>query len=361
MKDKTAYWVWLSSALGPCSAKLSELLREFDYVEDIYAARSSAGLSALLNPAEFKAAREGGLEDARATIESCASAGVRVVCYNDSEYPERLRQTRYPPTVLYVSGDVNALNSDCVAGVGARSSTKYGRDAVKSVCEPLARAGLTLVSGLAHGIDAEVHRVSLESGARTIAVLGTAIDDTYPRDHSRLRAEIERGGGAVVSEYPPGTRWNRGLFPMRNRIISGLSRAVIVIEAAKKSGTMITAGWALDDGRDVLAVPGSIFALNCEGTNRLIKQGAYPVTRADDVFAVLGIDPPRDKTAAAEDESADISPRGKEILAALRDGELGLDELALKTSLAPAELLAELTELEITGAVTALPGPKYSV
>ena len=292
MNDKAKYWVWLSAVLGPCSAKLLELLRTFDYVEEIYSARASVELAGMLTANEFKAARAGDLAAAERVIESCDNIGARVLCYNDEEYPERLRMTRYPPTVLYVTGDVKALSGDCVAGVGARRSTRYGRDAVKAICSPLARAGLTLVSGLARGIDAEVHRAALENGARTVAVLGTAIDDTFPHDHGELRAEIEGRGGCTVSEYPPVSKWNKSSFPMRNRIISGLSRAVIVFEAAKKSGTMITANWALDDGREVFAVPGGIFSESCEGTNRLIKQGAYPATCAADVLAVLGIAAP---------------------------------------------------------------------
>lgn len=353
------YWVWLAEAIGPCSPSLVSLLREFTYIEDIYENRNTSAAGMNLKPTEFKRMRSTTLERAQSIIDAAANCGARIITYNDDAYPARLRATHFPPTVLYVTGSAKALDTDCVAGVGARGSTRYGREAAQRICTGLAQSGLTLVSGLAHGIDAEVHRAALASGAPTVAVLGTAIDDTYPRDHKNLRGEIEAAGGVVVSEYPPGTRWNRGMFPMRNRIISGLSRAVIVFEAAKKSGTMITANWALDDGREVFAVPGSIFAETSEGTNRLIKQGAYPATSAADVLSVLGIDEPA-RQKPQPDETPEITGEGKKILAAVRDCELTLDEIADKAGIMPMDLLAELTELEMDGRITVLPGPKYT-
>lgn len=352
------YWVWLAEAIGPCSPSLIPLLREFTYIEDIYENRNSTIMGMNLRAVEYKRMRLTELSRAHEIIEQAGELGVDIICYSDETYPARLRATHFPPTVLYVTGNVKSLNADCVAGVGARGSTRYGREAAQKLCMGLAKSGLTLVSGLAHGIDSEVHRAALANNAPTIAVLGTAIDDTYPRDHIKLRRDIESAGGAVVSEYPPGTRWNRGMFPMRNRIISGLSRAVIVFEAAKKSGTMITANWALDDGREVFAVPGSIFAETSEGTNRLIKQGAYPATCAADVLSVLGIDEPDEEKQ--HEEQQELTRNGKKILAAVKDAELTLDDLAQKTGISPMDLLAELTELEMDGVLTVLPGPKYT-
>ncbi|MDO4565927.1 MAG: DNA-processing protein DprA [Oscillospiraceae bacterium] len=361
MSEKLIYWLWLSLALGPCSGRLLSLLDRFAYIEEIYESRESAALASLLDAAEFSRVRKTPLERARRLYEFCGEKGIGVLPYSSPQYPERLRQTRYPPVLLYYTGSVSALCTDSLAGVGARNATRYGRDAVKKICAPLARAGLTLVSGLARGIDSEVHRTALAEKALTVAVLGTAIDTTSPRNHEELRFEIERSGGCVVSEYAPGTESFKGAFPLRNRLISGLARAVLVFEAAKRSGTMITANWALDDGREVIAVPGSIFAPNCEGTNRLIKQGAQVADCAEDVASLLDIKLPDETALKPETKESPVSPEAQKILKALSEGELTLDELAERTKLPPAKLLSELTELELDGALNSLPGPKYAL
>ncbi len=355
--DAIVYWVWLYFALGACSERYKRLLRECDDISEIYDSRDTSELAALLTPAEFRAANRVALSDARELIERCEAKGIRALCADDPEYPELLRITRIPPAVIFVSGDVSALRGNCVAGVGARRATKYGRDSVRRTFTPLAQNGVTLVSGMAYGIDAEVHLTALENAAKTIAVLGTPIDVTYPESHGKLRERIEQNG-CVVSEYAPGTPIHKGMFPQRNRIISGLSRAVVVFEAAKKSGTMITANWALDDGRDVFAVPGSIFTPTCEGTNYLIKQGAFPLTEAQDLFDALHMN----VSAQTEIKLPEtLTGAKKKIYDALCGGEAMLDELCAKTGLPAHELLASLCEMEMDSIVSSLAGGRYAI
>lgn len=363
-EDKRVLWLWLHAVLGPCTALLKPLLSEYDHIETIYERRETADLAARLGAAEYKRAREISLDDCARTLEHCQRENIAVLCYSDKDYPERLRATHFPPTLLFVTGDIAALNRPlAVAGVGARYCTQYGRDAVSHICVPLAKAGIALVSGLAHGIDAEVHRAALKNSGPTVAVMGTPIDHTYPAQHAGLRRDIEQGGGAVVSEYAPGYEYNRGLFPQRNRIISGLSRAVIIFEAARKSGTMITANWALDDGRDVFAVPGSIFAPQSEGTNLLLRQGAMPATSAVEVLEALDLRSSGYEQLMLEEAAPapQLSTQQQKIYDVLERGECTVDVLSDCTGFAPHVLLAELTAMEIDGAVLARGGAKYAI
>lgn len=363
MEDKRILWLWLHEVLGPCNGKFTELIKEYEYIETIYEMRETAQMSMKLSPAEYKRARECTLDACRELLDYCERGGIAVIGYAADAYPARLRATRYPPVLLFVTGEPAALNQPlAVAGVGARFSTRYGREAVQHICTPLARAGVVLVSGMAYGIDAEVHKAALAQGAPTVAVLGTPIDVTYPAQHDALRKQIEQGGGAVVSEYAPGSRTLKSMFAQRNRIIAGLARAVVIFEAAKKSGTMITATWALDDGRDVFAVPGSILSTHSEGTNYLIKQGAGVATSAWDIVEVLDLHEAEFEQLTLEQAPpTELNANQQKICDALEQGELTLDAIADETSLAPHQLLAELTDLEIDGVIESLGGSRYAL
>lgn len=359
------YWLWLYHVLGPCNAKFMDLLATFETAENIYEARREPELLLRLSPGEREAVERTSLDSAEKQAAACRGAGYEMVSYGTAHYPLRLCNTRIPPMILFVSGQVDALEPVfAVAGVGARFSTEYGRAAVKHICTPLARAGVTLISGMALGIDAEVHRAAMMDGASTIAVLGTAIDVTYPAAHRKLRADIEQHG-AVVSEYPPDAEGHRAMFAQRNRIISGLAQAVIVFEAARKSGTMITASWAKEDGRKVFSVPGSILSPHSEGTNILIKQGVAPVLEAGDIFEALHIkmdqpETPEQLAWPAKAGIAGLSEVQRRIYNALGEGEQLVDELAARVKLAPYEVLAELTELEMEGLVVSQGGSRYA-
>ncbi len=362
--EQRACRLWLHLVLAPCNDRFRAIIRSFDSVEDIYENRRNPELLGMLAEGERERAAALSLADCRAMLAEWEERGISFVPYADDGYPERLRETRFAPCGLFATGNLDCLKNLCAAGVGSRVTTAYGRQAVKAVCGPLAAAGITLVSGLAYGTDCEVHRAALDAGGVTAAVLGTAIDVTYPSRHRALRREIEQRG-VVVSEYAPGTRTQRHMFPQRNRIVSGLCRAVMIFEAAKRSGTMITANWALDDGREVFAVPGSIFSEQSEGTNRLIRQGATPLLAAQDVLSSLGIELADAVQTVLEGAGApvkaapDLDAKGRAVCDALGEGELSVDELLERLALKPHELFAELTLLEIDGVIEARAGSRY--
>jgi DNA processing protein len=215
-------------------------------------------------------------------MERIKRQGIQVITWEDEIYPRRLREIDQPPPVLYLRGSIDPEDDWAVAIVGTRRVTPYGRQITADLAAFLARNGITVVSGLARGVDGIAHEAALGAGGRTIAVLGSGVDRLYPPEHRKL-AERIIDHGAVCSDYPPGTAPESSNFPPRNRIISGLSQAVVVIEAGESSGALITARFAADQGRDVLAVPGPINAAQSIGTNHLIQQGARPLLRVDEV------------------------------------------------------------------------------
>jgi len=365
MTNNESYWLWLYQVLGPCSAKFVPLLDDYGSAQEIYKAKETPQIVARLAPNELKNARTTTLESCSELAATCEKQGIAIVTFCDEAYPERLKNTRIPPILLFVTGHADALNEVfAIAGVGARFSTQYGREAVKYICTPLAKAGVCLVSGLAYGIDAEVHKIALENGAKTVAVLGTAIDLTYPANHRDMRAKIESSGGAVVSEYLPGSVVGKFAFAQRNRIVSGLAQSVIIFEAAKKSGTMITATWALDDGREVFAVPGSILSAHSEGTNYLIKHGATPALNALDILHSLDLrefDYEQLELELEPKKVAPLSANKKKLCDVLTKGECTADTLIDETGLAPHIVLSELTELEMDGIVSSVAGSKYAL
>lgn len=258
-------------------------------------------------------------------------------------YPPLLAELHDPPAQLYVRGDVEILSQPAVAIVGARSCSAYGAQVARSVAGELAAAGLIVVSGLARGIDAEAHRGTLGVGGRTVAVLGCGIDRDYPRSHAELARRI-RAEGAVISEYPPGIEPAPWRFPARNRIISGLCAATVVVEARERSGALITADFALELGREVFAVPGEITSGLSAGTNDLLRQGAAPLLSAADVLAALGVQeevrplPP-------------LSPAGGQVLRMLAEGPRDADAVSRSSGRSTAEVAAVLVELELAGLV----------
>ena len=260
-------------------------------------------------------------------------------------YPPLLAELYDPPTRLFVRGGPSAILSEtAVAVVGARSCSSYGAEVAHALARDLAAAGVVVVSGLARGVDAEAHRGALEGGGRTIAVLGCGIDRDYPRSHAHLAARIA-ASGAVVSEYPPGTEPAPWRFPARNRIIAGLARATVVVEARTRSGALGTADFALELGRDVFAVPGEITAALSAGTNDLLRQGAAPLLAADDVLTALGLE-------RAPPARSRVSRAAGQILALLADAPCAVDDLVRRSGRASGEVAAALVELELAGAAS---------
>jgi DNA processing protein len=289
--------------------------------------------------------------DGAAYLRQLAADGIGWLPRGDAAFPPRLRAIHDPPPGLFLRGrgDPRLLGAPVVAIVGARSCTDYGAHVARSLARDLVAAGVVVVSGLARGVDGWAHRGALDSGGPTVAVLGCGVDRDYPRAHAALAAEIGRSG-LIVSEYPPGVLPAPWRFPARNRIVAGLSQATLIVEARERSGALITADFALEEGRDVLAVPGEITSALSRGTNELIRLGAAPVTGVADVLEVLGIDPPEGPPAAPASASAAA------VLSALDAGASTADEVARLSGLAPGTAAAALTELELAGVVESRAG-----
>ena len=310
----------------------------------VFAGESGAHLLEAPRSARFAAFRSS--FDPAAYVRALTEQGFRWLARSDPAFPPRLRSIHDPPPGLFVRGDadVELLGRLSVAVVGARACSGYGRSVATTLARELAAAGVVVVSGLARGVDAYAHQGALESGT-TVAVLGCGIDRDYPRAHASLAARIAERG-LIVSEYPPGVEPAPWRFPARNRIVAGLARATVVVEARERSGALITADLALDEGREVLAVPGEITAHLSRGTNHLLRLGATPVTCVGDVFAAIGVDP------SPPAKSAPLEPRVEAIRAAVAEAGATADELVRVTGVSAAEVAAALAELELLGAVT---------
>ena len=270
---------------------------------------------------------------------------VRSIKRGEDEYPFLLRSIPDPPPKLWLRGEAPSelLARPAVAIVGARACSSYGRSVARSLARELAAAGLVVVSGMARGIDGEAHRGALDVDGITIAVLGCGIDRDYPAAHRDLAGRIVEKG-LIVSEYEPGIEPAPWRFPARNRIIAGLCMATVVVEARERSGALITADFALEDGREVMVVPGEITSAVSAGSNALLRLGATPVTGADDVLEAYGIERPVEPPVPIEGLAGDLLLR-------LADGAASIDELARAAGIAPGEVAAALIELELAGRV----------
>lgn len=279
---------------------------------------------------------------------------IKVCTMTDEEYPARLKNTFDPPVVLYYQGRLPAEET-LIGVVGARKATAYGKSAAMLLASGLAAAGVGVVSGAARGIDTAAHHGALDQAGYTIAVLGCGVDVCYPPENGKLLASIAERG-AVISEYAPGTSPLAKFFPLRNRIISGLSRGVVVVEAAEKSGSLITADFALEDGRDVFAVPGSIFADGSKGTHRLIRQGAKPVFSAEDILEEYGLETAK----APKKQSISLSTEEFAVYRRLTyDVPLGMEEINMQTDIQPQALTYILLQLELKGLIVKHSGQRY--
>ena len=275
----------------------------------------------------------------------------------ESLYPPLLAEAPDPPAALFFTGDLEEVRErPCVALIGSRRCSLYGRRMARRLAGRLASAGLCVVSGLARGIDGECHAGALAGGGVTAAVLGSGVDVIYPRENAGLARRV-RESGCILSEYLPGTPPKRFRFPQRNRIISGLSMGVVVIEAGSRSGTMITVGTALDQGREVMAVPGDATRSTSVGTNRLIREGAAPVTCARDVLEALGMG-----SSQASGETLTVeTDLGRKILQELAEGAVHVDQLARATGASLSRLREELLRLELAGRIVSRPGGVFAL
>jgi DNA processing protein len=356
-KDYTP-WIALSRVKGLGCASFKKLAAHFtDPTAALSASPAELGIAGL-----DKDVIEGlvGFSDwaqAEAEVRRARDAGVRIVPFIDPDYPARLRAIADPPPVLYVKGEINAADERAVAIVGSRSASDYGRRVARNICHGLASLGFTVVSGMARGIDGTAHETALDGGGRTIAVLGSGVDRIYPPEHERLSQRISRQG-AVISELPLGTRPVAFNFPARNRLISGLSLGVVVVEATEKSGSLITAAHALEQNREIFAVPGEVGSSRSRGAHRLIREGAKLVENADDIIEEIA----RPKGAGRPQR---VLPQNcgddtRKIFDLFQERILHIDEVIESSGLSSAQVSRILLELELQGFLRQLPGNRYA-
>ncbi len=272
--------------------------------------------------------------------------GISAMTLLDAEYPTSLREIADPPPTLFIRGELQPEDDLAVALVGTRRATAYGAAVAQRLAADLAAAGVTVVSGLARGVDTAAHHAALEAGGRTLAVLGNGLDQVYPPSNRQLAQRVTTAG-ALVSEFPPGTPPDAVNFPRRNRVIAGLSRATVIVEAGERSGALITADFALEQGRDVLTVPGPISSPTSIGSNELLKQGAIPVTCVDDILQTLGIDGPEPRSMARAVPK--LADQESFVWEALGADPRHVDELARSLGRAAGEVSATLAVLELNG------------
>lgn len=374
------YWLALHLVPGLGTRNALKLIRQYGDPERIFHASLSELRACGELPLAVAESIHSGItfEDASAEADKAGAVGAQIITFSDPRYPQRLKEIFDPPILLYARGRVELLNSHHVAVVGTRRPTPYGRAVAQKLSRELARTGLTIVSGLARGIDTCAHQGALEADGSTVAVLGNGVDVAYPRENSKLMDQIAERG-LVLSEFSLSSTAFPQNFPIRNRIISGLGYAVLVIEGAQYSGSLITARLALEQGREVMAVPGNITSKPSWGPNLLIKDGAKLIQEASDVVEELPLrvrqelargaqqaGPPATNVETFPTQQASLwqepsSPLGKKLLALLQvDISQHIDEIIRHCEpAAPAQVLSVLSELELFGLVKQLPGKHF--
>lgn len=355
------YWLAFNSVKGIGPIRLRTLRQHFGDLERAWHASESE-----LKQAGLDRRSRASLLETRDAIDlyelerQLDATGAAALTLDDPDYPALLRELPDAPPVLYVKGTLVEADRWAVAFVGTRRATVYGRDITYQLVTPLIHAGITIISGLALGIDAAAHKAALESGGRTIAVLGCGIDVVYPPEHRRLAEAITRNG-ALVTEFPPGTEPEAKHFPVRNRLISGLSLGVTVVEAPASSGALLTADAAAEQGRDVFAVPGNVTAKSSTGTNRLIQSGAKLVMSAEDILDELNLT--RDTVAVQSQvrEVAPDDPQEAALAGCLGDQPVHIDELCQRTEMPITQVSSLLSLMELKGIVRRLDGMHYTL
>jgi DNA processing protein len=351
------YWIGFNLVKGIGAVRFKALLDFFGDPAVAWHAPADALAAAGLSPKIIE-----NLNQVRAGVnlekvwERMQAQGITCLTWEDEHYPHHLKDIDQPPPVIYVRGELIPEDDWAVAVVGTRKNTSYGRQVTEEIASFLAQNGVTVVSGLARGIDAIAHQAALKAGGRSIAVLGSGVDYIYPPENRRLAEEMT-AHGALISDYAPGTSPDGGNFPPRNRIISGLSMAVVVVEAGITSGALITATFAVEQGRDVFAVPGSILAQQSKGTNRLIRDGAQPLLEAEEILEALNLTQITEHRAARQTLPTD--PTEKQIFGVLGSEPVHVDEVRLQTNLPIEQVSATLAMMELKGLVRQVGGMHY--
>jgi len=349
------YNLWFSLVKLPNKIKL-QLLGEFNNTKELWENHKKANVqllkeSKIIN--SFEEAWRNKLftsEDNKKLINN-----LKIVTFYDEMYPKKLRNLEDAPTVLFYEGNINKLNENLsIAVVGSRKCTNYGINATKLITKELSVNNIIIVSGLAKGIDTYAHSTCVSNGGYTCGVLGCGIDVIYPKENKALYKAVA-STGCIISEYPPGTMPYNFNFPERNRIISALSDVILVVEAGYKSGSLITASRALDQGKDVIVVPGSVFSEQSRGTNKLIKDGAYVFTAMEDIFDLIGIK----NRSVGTNNSINISPKEERIFSILSSDPIHIDDIIRITNVDIKQLYEVLFELQLKNAIMCLAGNYY--
>jgi DNA processing protein len=393
--DKRAYWVWLQHAFGPGSTKPRTIFNRFLNLQEFYEGGASLWAQfKFITDREVSALYNYTIAHAQAALNYAESLGQRVITPEDDEYPELLWNIKDPPSVLYVKGELP--NMDEVLGiaiVGSRKANDASLAIANKLAYNLSKAGVVVISGGAIGIDSEAHKGAIMGASPTLCVLGCGLDVQYLMQNEHLRKQVIEKGGALITEYPPGTGLQKGTFQARNRIISGLSKGVVIVCAAQKSGTMITARRATEQDRDVFAVPGSPADEQSYGPNNLIKDGAIPVLDAEDILNEYSslykfktninvysnrtkeVNSDRDKPKSEpiieyitdendkpqEPEDVKVSENARKVLSVLTGEPIHISEIAKLTGLRTALISAAMTELEIAGLASDFAGKRYAL
>jgi DNA processing protein len=357
VSDPRQYWVAFSLVKGIGAVRFQALLNYFGDPQIAWGAPTEAlreaGLSekVIENLVQLRSSK-----DLNEVMESLEKKGISILLLSDEDYPKRLQELEQPPPVLFKRGELVPEDEWAVAVVGTRRVTGYGRQVAEDVAGTLASHGITVISGLARGVDSISHQAALNAGGRTIAVLGSGLDRVYPPENRQLAENISTNG-ALLSDYPPGTPPEASNFPPRNRLISGLALAVVIIEAGNTSGALITAGFAADQGREVFAVPGNITAPGSKGTNRLIQDGAQPLLNPEQLLEALEL------TMVAEHRTARVVLPSDTIEAQLFETlsrePLHIDEIQTRSEIPIEKVTATLALMELKGMVRQVGGMNY--
>jgi len=357
------YWLGLKAVAGIGNVTFRRLLERFDSPESVFKAAAADLLTVRgVTPLVVDSIRSGIWQDfAGKESQKLQTSGARLVTFISAEYPKSLFEIPDPPPFLYVRGQLPS-SEPCIAIVGSRRASSYGLQTTARLAEALAQHKVNVVSGMARGVDTAAHKGALRGGGRTTGVLGCGIDKVYPPENRKLFDEAA-AQGCLISEFPLGTSPLAENFPRRNRIISGLSRGVLVVEAAENSGSLITAQFALEHGRDVFAVPGNISFATSKGSNRLIKQGAKLVDCVEDILEELpGYFAGSDNTVGCiSSRCFSLTPKEAAIYELLIRSPMHIDDIITQTELTAGEVSSMLLHLELKGAVTPMPGTHYSV
>ena len=386
MDEDLIYWLWLSELTAFKKRTLIKAVKKFGTAKRVFQKLHTLHLNGKLEKI-IRGSINFNLKRAENIFNECQKYNYLIIKYTDKLYPTNLKYIYSPPIVLFAKGKIEILNrlknTGTVCVVGSRRTTNYGEQITKSLIKDLVKAGTIIVSGFAVGIDAVAHGTALKTGGATVAVLGCGLNINYPLKNNALKEEMLAGNGLFLSEYPPNQKATRFTFPVRNRILAGISDAVLVTEAGAKSGSLITAGFALEQGKDVFVVPHNIDIQEANGSNKLLKDGALIALEANDILLELQkkyatielVTYNPQETLCEQQNNQDIkkpqteklvdlnllSNNAKKFYNSLEAEGKELEYLVQKSELALSEALVAVTELELLGAVKTLPGPKYSI